>query len=93
MPRTLPVTWDITTGALTFDRQVYNYVKRGEDLRLSVKVEADGVSAVIPGNAAATIKPVNNYTTVLTRWDSFSQVGTTNVYISDVTLNLSLIHI
>lgn len=85
--RTLALTWDTFTGSLSFDRAAFNYAKRAEDLTVSLTVLANGTASTLGTNALATLKPVNNYSTVLAHWNSFSRVGSTNVYTSTVNLN------
>ena len=65
MPRDLDLTFDISTGALTLDRVVGNYVKRSETLTLSVTIVSNGASATIPSGLVGTLKPVNTYGTTL----------------------------
>ena len=91
MPRDLDLTFDISTGALTLDRVVGNYVKRSETLTLSVTIVSNGASATIPAGLVGTLKPVNTYGTTLAQWTTFSQVGATNVYTASTTINAAAV--
>jgi hypothetical protein len=91
MPRDLDLTFDISTGALTLDRVVGNYVKRSETLTLSVTIVSNGASATIPAGLIGTLKPVNTYGTTLAQWTTFSQVGATNVYTASTTINAAAV--
>ena len=91
MPRDLDLTFDISTGALTLDRVVGNYVKRSETLTLSVTIVSNGASATIPSGLVGTLKPVNTYGTVLAQWTTFAQVGATNVYTASTTINAAAV--
>lgn len=94
MAGTLSITWDTTTRALSFTGIAGNFAKRGETLTLSVTALNSGTAATaIPANTIATIKPVNTYgpSATLVRWDTFSQVGSTNVWTASTTLNASTI--
>ena len=91
MPRDLDLTFDISTGALTLDRVVGNYVKRSETLTLSVTIVSNGASATIPSGLVGTLKPVNTYGTTLAQWTTFSQVGATNVYTASTTINAAAV--
>ena len=91
MPRDLDLTFDISTGALTLDRVVGNYVKRSETLTLSVTIVSNGASATIPSGLVGTLKPVNTYGTTLSQWTTFSQVGATNVYTASTTINAAAV--
>jgi hypothetical protein len=91
MPRDLDLTFDISTGALTLDRVVGNYVKRSETLTLSVTIVSNGASATIPAGLVGTLKPVNTYGTTLAQWTTFSQVGATNVYTAATTINAAAV--
>lgn len=91
MPRDLDLTFDISTGALTLDRVVGNYVKRSETLTLSVTIVSNGASATIPSVLVGTLKPVNTYGTTLAQWTTFSQVGATNVYTASTTINAAAV--
>jgi len=91
MPRDLDLTFDISTGALTLDRVVGNYVKRSETLTLSVTIVSNGASATIPAGLVGTLKPVNTYGTTLAQWTTFAQVGATNVYTASTTINAAAV--
>ena len=91
MPRDLDLTFDISTGALTLDRVVGNYVKRSETLTLSVTIVSNGASATIPSGLVGTLKPVNTYGTTLAQWTTFAQVGATNVYTASTTINAAAV--
>jgi len=91
MPRDLDLTFDISTGALTLDRVVGNYVKRSETLTLSVTIVSNGASATIPAGLIGTLKPVNTYGTTLAQWTTFAQVGATNVYTASTTINAAAV--
>ena len=91
MPRDIDLTFDISTGALTLDRVVGNYVKRSETLTLSVTIVSNGASATIPSGLVGTLKPVNTYGTTLAQWTTFSQVGATNVYTASTTINAAAV--
>ncbi len=91
MPRDLDLTFDISTGALTLDRVVGNYVKRSETLSLSVTIVSNGASATIPSGLVGTLKPVNTYGTTLAQWTTFAQVAATNVYTASTTINAAAV--
>ncbi len=91
MARDLDLVFDIATGELTFGRLAGNYVKRSETLTISVTIVSDGASATIPSGLIGTLKPVNVYNNTLAQWNTFSQVGSTNVYTSSATLNAAAI--
>ena len=91
MPRDIDLTFDISTGAITLDRVVGNYVKRSETLTLSVTIVSNGASATIPSGLVGTLKPVNTYGTTLAQWTTFAQVGATNVYTASTTINAAAV--